>query len=413
MSSSPLTRASTTTAAHVTRVGVTSADAEIDGGVRLGYRPELDGLRAMAVGVVVVYHLFTRLRGGFLGVDLFFVLSGFLITRLLLEQRHRDGRIGLGGFYLRRVARLLPALAAVAAVTLLVAAAGWGASVATAYRAVGYSLAYGMNWAHVFGALTPSAGVRPPLEHLWSLSVEEQFYVAWPLLLIGLLACGGTRWARRGATLVIAVCAVEVLVRFQQGVSFDVLYQGTDGQGAIFLLSGCLVAMVVATKPGDLARSTAGRAARIAVGPAVLVLAALVVAVPRESAFFYRGGFVVVAALLASIVVTALCGGALTRVLRIAPLAWLGRLSYGIYLWHVPLRDWITQADPTLDTKAVAGIVVVLTLGCAMASYHLVELPIRRWAARRLDADRPVREPVRGARAGEPVFGTALAAEAH
>src|SRR3954452_14271596 len=136
------------------------ADAEIARGVRLGYRPELDGLRAVAVVAVVAYHFFGRFQGGFLGVDLFFLLSGFLITRLLLEERHRVGHIRLGRFYARRAARLLPALSLVCAVTLLVAATGLGPSVGDVLRAIGLALGYVLNWSHVFGAALP-------LEHLW------------------------------------------------------------------------------------------------------------------------------------------------------------------------------------------------------------------------------------------------------
>jgi peptidoglycan/LPS O-acetylase OafA/YrhL len=367
-----------------TRPGATAtgerptAEAEIDRGVRMGYRPELDGLRAVAVIAVVAFHFFGRFQGGFLGVDLFFLLSGFLITRLLLEERHRVGHIRLGRFYARRAARLLPALGVVCAVTLLVAATGLGPSVGDVLRAIGLALGYVLNWSHVFGAVLP-------LEHLWSLSVEEQFYVIWPILLVALLAWGGMRVARRVAGAIILVAVVQMAIRFQSGVDFDALYQGTDGQGAVFLMSGCLLGMVVATTPGDLARSVAGRAARLAVIPAGIVLVAWVFALPRENPFWYRGGFLVAVVLMAAVVVTTLTGGALARVLRTAPLVWVGRLSYAIYLWHVPLRAWIGDAWPGLGFTAAAVLAGVLTLACAALTYYAVEMPMRNWAASRIN----------------------------
>ena len=354
-----------------------TAEAEIDRGVRMGYRPELDGLRAVAVIAVVAFHFFGRFQGGFLGVDLFFLLSGFLITRLLLEERHRFGRIRLGRFYARRAARLLPALAVVCAVTLLVAATGLGPSVGDVLAAIGLAFGYAINWAHV-------AGVSLPLEHLWSLAVEEQFYIVWPVLLVGLLAWGGMRLARRTAAAIIVIAVVQMAIRFQMGVDFDAMYQGTDGQGAVFLMSGCLLGMLVATTPGDLARSLAGRAARLAVIPAGVVLVAWVLAVPREDPFWYRGGFLVAVVLMAAVVVTALTDGALARVLRTAPLVWLGRLSYSIYLWHVPLRAWIGDALPSLGWTSAAAVAAVLTLACGALTYYAVEMPIRNWAARLL-----------------------------
>ena len=256
----------------------------------MGYRPELDGLRAIAVIAVVLFHYFGRFEGGFLGVDLFFLLSGFLITRLLLEEHHRAGRIGLARFYARRAARLLPALVVVAAASVLVSASGLGPSIGDVLKAIWLAFVYGLNWAHVFG-------VSLPLEHLWSLAVEEQFYVVWPLLLVALLAVGGMRLARWVAGGVIVVAVVQMAIRFHAGVDFDALYQGTDGQGAVFLMSGCLLGMLVATNPVDLARSAAGRLARLVVLPATLVLGVWVFTVPREAPFWYQGGFLLAVAL--------------------------------------------------------------------------------------------------------------------
>jgi peptidoglycan/LPS O-acetylase OafA/YrhL len=166
-------------------------------------------------------------------------------------------------------------------------------------------------------------------------------------------------------------------------------------------MSGCLLGMLVATTPGDLARSAAGRAARLAVVPAGIVLVAWIFALPREDPFWYRGGFLVAVVLMAAVVVTALTGGALARVLRAAPLVWVGRLSYAIYLWHVPMRAWIGDALPGLGFTSAAVLAAVLTLACAAVTYYAVEMPMRNWAARRINgrsavrsADGPVRSDV-------------------
>jgi peptidoglycan/LPS O-acetylase OafA/YrhL len=343
----------------------------------MGYRPELDGLRAIAVIAVVLSHYFGRFKGGFLGVDLFFLLSGFLITRLLLEDHHRVGHIGLARFYARRAARLLPALVVVAAASVLTAATGLGASVGDVLQAIGLALIYSLNWAHV-------AGVALPLEHLWSLAVEEQFYVVWPLLLIALLAGGGLRLARWVAAAVIVAAIVQMAIRFQAGIDFDTLYQGTDGQGAVFLLSGCLLGMLIATSPVDLARSVTGRLARLAVVPAALLLGVWVFTMPRDDPFWYHGGFLVAAVLMIAVVVTALSGGALPAVLRVGPVVWIGRLSYTIYLWHVPMREWVGAALPDLGWTPTAALAGALMLGCSVLTYSLVEMPIRNWAGRRI-----------------------------
>ena len=349
----------------------------------MGYRPELDGLRAIAVIAVVLFHYFGRFEGGFLGVDLFFLLSGFLITRLLLEEHHRAGRIGLARFYARRAARLLPALGVVAAASVLVAASGLGPSIGDVLQAIGLAFVYGLNWAHVFG-------VSLPLEHLWSLAVEEQFYVVWPLLLVALLAMGGMRLARWVAGGVIVVAVVQMAIRFHAGVDFEALYQGTDGQGAVFLMSGCLLGMLVATNRVDLARSAAGRLARLVVLPATLVLGVWVFTVPRQAPFWYQGGFLVAVALMSAVVVSALSGGALAAVLRVGPLVWIGRLSYAIYLWHVPLREWVGAALPDLGWTSTAVLAGGLTLACAVLTYYVVEMPIRNWAGRRLGRPTPL-----------------------
>jgi peptidoglycan/LPS O-acetylase OafA/YrhL len=197
------------------------------------------------------------------------------------------------------------------------------------------------------------------------------------------------RLARRTAAAIILIAVVQMAIRFQRGVDFDALYQGTDGQGAVFLMSGCLLGMLVATTPADLARSLIGRAARLAVIPAGAVLVAWVFAVPREDPFWYRGGFLLAVVLMAAVVVTALCDGALARALRAAPLVWVGRLSYAIYLWHVPLRAWVGDAWPGLGWTTAAAVAAVLTLGCATVTYYVVEMPIRNWAGRRLGRPSP------------------------
>ena len=341
------------------------------------HRPALDGLRAIAVGGVVTYHLgATWLPGGFLGVDLFFVLSGFLITSLLLDEIARRGRIAYGDFLARRARRLLPAL-----YLLLLAVCAWAAWVALP-EAIGdlrgaalAALFYVANWffiatgqSYFADALGPS-----PLEHTWSLAIEEQFYLLWPLLLLVFVRRLGPRALIYALALLIAGSVLSMAVLYDAGDP-SVAYFGTLSR-IHELLVGCLLAYLVH-------RGLAVHAAiRWTAWVPLVLMGVMMATVSDMTGFYYRGGslvFCLVVAWLLLALGAGPPGGGPTRLLSWAPLAWIGLISYGIYLWHWPLILWLTPTTTGLDGGALALLRLGATLAVATASYYLVERPIRR-----------------------------------
>ena len=357
---------------------------ESEQGSGLTYRPALDGLRAVAVGAVVAYHLDGRgLRGGFLGVDTFFVLSGFLITTLLLLELERSRRIALVAFWGRRLRRLLPALLGV--VAAVAAYAWWFAPAMQRATLRGDSLAgllYVANWRFVASGQsyfdlfsTPS-----PLRHLWSLAIEEQFYLVWPLVVLAAAAVGRsaarTRLIVGGTAAVGAVVSIWAMVRLYDSTDPSRAYYGTDARMHTILI-GCLLAVVVVHwRPRG--RLAAGVLQAVGALSLVGVLVAYAT-VSDRSAWFYRGGSVVFAVAVAAVVwAAAQESGPLVRVLGVAPARALGRISYGVYLWHWPIIVWLTPANTHLDGPALAGLRLAVTLVAATLSYHLLEMPFRR-----------------------------------
>lgn len=368
------------------------------------YLPALDGLRAVAVAAVLAFHL-GRVRGGFLGVDVFFVVSGFLITRLLLAERETTGGIGLGRFWARRFRRLVPALLVVLVATVLASRwwlAGWRITgVRTDALA---ALAYVANWRFVASGQSYFAtGIGPsPLRHTWSLAIEEQFYLGWPLLVVG-----ATALARRLGTAVRAtVAAVATVIVVASAAWMAVaagrldltrVYYGTDTR--LFALgAGALLACgwdrFLAAPADRAARRRRAERMAIAGSTALVPLAALVATTSEAAASSYRGAFQATS-LLAAVAVAGLAGGVgpVATVLSSAPLRWLGRRSYGIYLWSWPVQ--VFAADRfRLDGWTLDLVVVLGSLALAALSFALVEDPIRTgrpiprpWAVR---SDGPV-----------------------
>jgi peptidoglycan/LPS O-acetylase OafA/YrhL len=313
--------------------------------------------------------------GGFLGVDLFFVLSGFLITRLLLEERAKTDGNDVKGFYLRRAARLLPALMLVCFVVLVdgvtIRALG---STKSAVFSVGAALSYVTNWALAFN-------VSSVLNHTWSLSVEEQFYVLWPLALVLLYRWRGLRGVQVAAAAVVLASTLEMGVRSLLGVSAPVLYPSTDAHGAVMIMSGCFLATVIPVG-ASLWDHWMGRLSRFALPILFVGLAALLITKPWTSLFYYRGGYLIVAAMFCLLVVRALQPGVLTRVVSVAPIVWVGRISYGLYLWHVPIYVGLRHKFPRLSMFRASCIALVVTFLAATVSYYLLEIPVRRAAVR-------------------------------
>jgi peptidoglycan/LPS O-acetylase OafA/YrhL len=350
------------------------------------YLPGLDGLRALAVGAVVAYHMdLGWAQGGLLGVGVFFTLSGYLITDLLLGQYERTGGLQLADFWLRRARRLLPALfvmltVVVAWVTLL------DRSLLPAVRgAVGASAVYVTNWWLIAQHSSYFAQFAPPspVGHLWSLAVEEQFYLIWPWLL-----WLGLRWKRTGAgsyrrlavasLLLAAASAVAMALLYRPGYDPTRVYDGTDTRAFALLIGAALAFVWPSTKlPVQVDRRT--RWALDGAGFAGLaVFAVLVWRTSEYSAFLYRGGLVLLSFATALMVAAAASPASrFGRILGGESLRWLGVRSYGIYLWHFPIIVLTTPAGGG-DTPSRRVLQLAAIIGCAAVSWRYVEEPIRR-----------------------------------
>ena len=354
------------------------------------YMPGLDGLRAIAVLAVIAYHLDSGLApGGLLGVGVFFTLSGYLITDLLLGQREALGRLRLGDFWLRRARRLLPALflmlaVVVAWVTLL------DRSLLPGLREdVLAAVTYVSNWWNIVRDASYFArfGPPPPLDHLWSLAVEEQFYLIWPFLLwLGLRYVQG-RYTLAGLTLAgAALSAAAMAWIYEPGIDPTRVYEGTDTR-AFGLLVGAVLAMVWPSRKlrADLI-TVRGRLLLDAAGVVGLVVIGLLIWRTSEySPFLYKGGILLLS-VATVLTVTALVHPASRLGVAVgwSPLRWLGVRSYGIYLWHYPI---IVLTAPSMQQKASLGpeaLQVFATVAVAALSWRFFEEPIRRGAIGRI-----------------------------
>ncbi len=355
---------------------------------RLPYLPGLDGLRAVAVAGVLLYHAGVAwMPGGFLGVDVFFVLSGYLITSLLLAELGTGGRIDLWRFWLGRARRLLPAALLMIAVSLLVVAIFLPGELVSARGDAIASALYVNNWHQVLADRSYFAAFgRPSLfAHLWSLAVEEQFYLLWPLALgFGLARLGRPRMVALTVAGVIGSVALMALLYDPRGDPSRVYY-GTDTRAAP-LLAGALLAF--AWPPGRLTERAGRGAGPLLDGLGLLgfvALAAALAGAHDHDGWLYRGGFAAVAlaalALIAAAVHPAAHAG---RALGVAPLRWIGQRSYGIYLWHWPVMALTRPGiDVRWDRTPVIALQLGLTVAIAELSYRHLEMPVRRGDAGR------------------------------
>ncbi len=374
----------------------------------------LDGLRALAVMAVVAYHFLpAAVPGGFLGVDVFFVLSGYLITRMIATEYLDTGRFRFGDFYRRRARRLLPGVAVVLIATLA-AAAFWRDQLSTVRGATAAAATYVSNWWLSFAhqSYFVSAGRPSMLQHLWSLAVEEQFYLLWPLIAVGILALVGpghgarATAAQRSRYLALAatglalasageMAALALAHNAPYGADASRLYYGTDTHSMGLLLGAALGALAAGRSRADAERPLArklphrvfGRMVWLTDAVAVLALIALVLAqfaVHEQSPVLYRGGFLAVAAIAALAVAgVARPGSRVGAAIDRRPLRWLAARSYAIYLWHWPVA---TVTRPGIDVHWPGPVVLAVrtaaTLLLADLTYRAVEAPVRRLGLR-------------------------------
>jgi len=368
-----------------TILGVTSTDAGAPN--QLTYQPSLDGLRALAVAAVVVFHLReTGLTGGFLGVDTFFVLSGFLITTLLvLEWRRRD-HIGLLAFWARRARRLLPALILLLIVVAIYAKLEVPSTELHRLRWDGIAgLFYVANWRFVAShqSYFELFSAASPFRHLWSLAIEEQFYLVWPLITVACLTLGRgrLRWLAWTAGLGTIASTIAMAVLYNADDPSRAYY-GTDTHAHPILI-GALLAIVLI----DLPTATA-RLKRWFDWAGVVAMAGLLAAFAfahSTSPRLYRGGSLVFAVIAAALITSIMRSpnGPVARTLAFRPFVLIGIISYGIYLWHWPVIVYTTEARVGVSGIGLDAIRVGITLAASIASYLLVERPIRRGLAGR------------------------------
>ncbi|HEY5011387.1 MAG TPA: acyltransferase family protein [Acidimicrobiia bacterium] len=361
---------------------VTSTEANPRASGRLTYRPHLDGLRAVAVYLVVAFH--SRLpgfRGGFVGVDVFFVLSGFLVTRILMRDLASRGHIEWRRFYSRRVRRIVPPALVVLVVTMFAYAA-----IATPLEVFdargGFSAAffYFANWYFLHQATDYfAANVNTnPVLHFWSLAVEEQFYLLWPPILAGLYAVSGRAGTRRWWVMRIAVVATAAASALEAlhlgGSNLSRAYYGTDTR-AYQLLAGAALAL---TPQLFRVGAAAARRRRVASAVAALALGAVLLLATSLGGLgaISRGVLVALAASIAIVALENARGGVAKRMLSMPPVTYLGRISYGTYLWHWPIIVLLTHAGHR-NPFGLFVTVVLLATGLAAISFRVLEHPVR------------------------------------
>ncbi|WKD62170.1 O-acetyltransferase OatA [Corynebacterium ciconiae DSM 44920] len=354
----------------------------------------IDGLRGLAVGSVVLYHFFGGLLpGGYLGVDIFFVLSGFLITSLLVRERAVTGRVDLKDFWLRRIRRIFPAaIVVLVVVTALAGVVGGDPSVGLRSQFFG-TLFFVNNWVQIAGAQSyfADSGVQV-FAHYWSLAVEEQFYLLFPLLFVALTR---TRLRVRRVAAVLVVLAAASFAWMVHSYDPEVdptrVYYGTDTH-AYGLLIGAAAAVVLTSRRGDsradswptehytpTMRRWLGRGAVVALA----VLGVLLLSMADTAPITYRGGLLV-ASISSAVLVWAVVVGAgpVPRIFDRAPMRWLGRVSFSLYLWHWPVVVLCTQLGRAVGDgrhPIVVGLIASLvSLPLSAWSFAYIETPIRR-----------------------------------
>jgi peptidoglycan/LPS O-acetylase OafA/YrhL len=357
----------------------------IERGVR--YIPAIDGLRAVAVIAVMLYHLgFTWIPGGFLGVDLFFVISGYVITRLLLDSIQRSGGLDLRAFYIARIRRLLPPLVFMIITTTVVVGL-WAPD--TMRRFLGdtpFALFGGMNWWLVFRQTDYFEAIgRPPLlQHTWSLGVEAQFYLVWPLILLLVLRYFGKNKIPGAALLIAAFSGIALLVLSLQidaasGSKVSHVYFGTDTHSIGLFLGAALAVRWI---PQNLQETVTRKAQDFIDGIGIFGFLGIIAAflfIEESDPTLYKLAFPL-AGIFGCAIITSIVHPAsrFAPILSSKPFIWIGERSYAIYLWHWVVFQ-VTRPDYDLEGSqwALTALRILIVFALADISLRLVELPIR------------------------------------
>lgn len=365
----------------------------------------IDGLRGIAVAAVVYRHLgLPGLYGGGSGVFVFFTLSGFIITYLLCAEMDRQGRLSLGSFWVRRIRRLLPALLLTVALSCALAA-GLGRSVGSTLREALPALGYFSNWWRIWLDSHPLSMGLGPFDHTWSLSIEEQFYLTWPLLFLLIRMSGRRRpWVMIGLTLVVAEAGAMIrLLNWdpaQPVRSANELYNRTDAEAELLLIGAAAGILAWYLIGRGMEAAPAGRWHRVIGATGLCIVAAVFVLQPDPSHpgmmhLFWTVGLTVLALGVAGVCLDVMIDptSLTARVLALRPLPQLGRISYGIYLYHYPIGYFLL---PRFAGHQVVGsiVVVVGTLVVSSLSWRYVEQPVIN-AGRRRAGDHRRRPPAR------------------
>ncbi len=354
------------------------------------YIPALDGLRALAVIAVVIYHMnATALQSGLLGVTIFFVLSGYLITGLLIREWSTTKKINLPQFWLRRVRRLFPAIVFVLLGTIVLTGVFAPDMLTKLRNDIVAALLFFTNWWYIFQDVSyfEAMGAPSPVTHFWSLAIEEQFYLIWPPLLLLLFS---KRVKKRHIQLGLLVAAIAsaaaMAILYSPQADPSRVYYGTDTR-AFSLLIGAFLAFEFppARVNGHGRQGFTARDRKIALGVGSAALAGILVmmvAVNGYSPFLYYGGIALLSLLTGALIITLADGRSpLARFFALRPLVWIGKLSYSIYLWHYPLLLLMNPRNFTGETPwfAYVGQALVI-LAVSAISYYVVETPLRKGA---------------------------------
>lgn len=353
--------------------------------VTFGYMPGFDGLRAVGLLVILAYHHgFDEARGAIFTLSMFFTLSGYLIATLTLVEWSKHGQVSLRRFWERRVRRLLPA-AFVTVAAVVVLQWQWALGAGPQFKGDLFAaLGYVANWRFAFsdGDYAAIFAVERPVQHFWSLAVEEQFYLVFPLLFVGLMALTKGRWRVVGAVFA-GLSALSFLVAWRTAAgagNSELAYYGTHTRAGEILVGVALAFLVVAEPVRRFLASPGGR--RAVRWGAIVGLAGyawLWHSIGLSSSFVFRGGTLLNAALTSLLILacTSPAPGRIARGLGIWPLRSLGKVSYAVYLFHWPLFLFLDEDRTGLHGWALFALRVGVVVGFAVVSYHLVESPFR------------------------------------